>query len=188
MTDFLDFEAAEDSNINKIDDTEENLVENVSDVDFIDDETEFNGSVADYYAFTNVNRSAEDAMQDSFIDSDYSQEASNYCPEGYDPNNEITDEFKDSGKKVEDFKSTLLIPQSFENIDSFYYTRLYVDRYQSKNLKNECVSDDKLKQDLENDELYDKLFAAKKKLRLDLDVQNSENQCFSVNDLLNKHG
>ena len=107
MTDFLDFEAAEDSNVNKIDDTEENLVENVSDVDFIDDETEFNGSVADYYAFTNVSRSAEDAMQDSFIDSDYSQEASNYCPEGYDPNNETIDEFKDSGKKVEDFKSTL---------------------------------------------------------------------------------
>ena len=28
----------------------------------------------------------------------------------------------------------------------------------------------------------------KKKLRLDLDIQNFENQCFSVNDLLNKHG
>ena len=30
-----------------------------------------------------------------------------------------------------------------------------------------------------------KLFAAKEKLRLDLDIQNFENQCFSVNNLLN---
>ena len=37
MTDFLDFEAVEDSNVNEIDNTEENVVENVSDVDFIDD-------------------------------------------------------------------------------------------------------------------------------------------------------
>ena len=50
-----------------------------------------------------------------------------------------------------------------------------------KNLKNECVSGDKLKKDLEDDEINDKLFAAKEKLRLDLDVQNFENHCFSVN-------
>ena len=43
-------------------------------------------------------------MQDSFIDFNHSQEANNYCPEDYDPNNEIIDEFKNSGKKVEDFK------------------------------------------------------------------------------------
>ena len=40
-------------------------------VDFIDDENEFNESVANYYAFTNVGRSVEDAMKDSFIDFDY---------------------------------------------------------------------------------------------------------------------
>ena len=45
-----------------------------------------------------------------------------------------------------------------------------------------------MKKDLENDELYDKLFAAKEKLRLDLDTQSFENQCFSINDLSNKHG
>ena len=44
--------------------------------------------------------------------------------------------------------------------------------------KNECVNEDELKKDLVNDELYDKLFAVKEKLR-------PENQCFSVNDLLN---
>ena len=177
MTDFLDFQAFEDSKVNEIDNTEENLVDNVIDDDFIDYENEFNESAADYYAFTNVSMSVEDAMQDSFIDFDYSQEANNYCPEDYDSNNEIIDEFKNSGKKIKDFISTLLIPQGLENI-----------RYQSRNLKNECVRDDELKKDLENDELYDELFAVKEKLRLDLDIQNFKNQCFSVNDLLNKHG
>ena len=159
MTDFLDFEAFEDSKVNEIDSTEENLVDDVIDDDFIDYENEFNESAADYYAFTNVSMNVEDAMQDSFIDFDYSQEANNYCPEDYDSNNEIIDEFKNSGKKIEDFISTLLIPQGFENI-----------RYQSKNLKKECVRDDELKKDLENDELYDELFAVKEKLRLDLDI------------------
>ena len=70
---FLDFEAVKDSNVNEINNTEENLVENIS--EFIDDESEFNQSVAGYYAFINVNRSVEDTMQDSFIDFDYSQEA-----------------------------------------------------------------------------------------------------------------
>ena len=97
MTDFLDFEAAEDSNVNEIDDTEDSLVENVYNVDFIDDENE---SVADYYNFTNVSRSIEDAEQDSFIDFVYSQEANIYCLEDYDPNNEIIDELQDSGKNV----------------------------------------------------------------------------------------
>ena len=72
MTDFLDFDAVEDINVNEINDTEKNLVENVSDVDFIDDESKFNGSVTGYYAFTNVSRSVEDVMQDSFTDFDYS--------------------------------------------------------------------------------------------------------------------
>ena len=67
---FLDFEAVKDSNVNEINNTEENLVENIS--EFIDDESEFNQSVAGYYAFINVNRSVEDTMQDSFIDFDYS--------------------------------------------------------------------------------------------------------------------
>ena len=131
------FKLSKISSINKIDNTEENLVENVADID-LNDENEFSESVADYYAFTNVSRSFEDAMQDSFIDFDNSQEANNYCPEDYDLNNEIIYKFKHSGKKVENFKSTFLIPQGFKNIDSFYYALLYAIRYQSKN-KKMCV-------------------------------------------------
>ena len=78
-------------------------------------------------------------MQNSFIDFDYSQEGNSYCPEDYDPNNDVINEFQDSSKMVEDFKSTLLIPQVFENIDSFYYALLYAIQYQSKkNKKKFC--------------------------------------------------
>ena len=71
-------------------------------------------------------------MQDPFIDFNYSQEANDYCLYDYDPSEEIIDEFKDSAKKVTDFKHTLLILQGFENIDSFYYAILYAIRYQLK--------------------------------------------------------
>ena len=49
--------------------------EKVIDGDFIDDENVFHENIEDYYAFINVSRSVEDAIQDSFIDFDYSQEA-----------------------------------------------------------------------------------------------------------------
>ena len=118
---------------------------------------------------------------------DYSQEANNYYPDDYDPSEEIIDEFKDSAKKVEDFKHTLLVPQGFENIDSFYSAILYAIRYQLKIKKTDCQNDDELKKDMDNDKLYDDLSAAKEKLQLDLDIQNFENQCFSVNNLLNEN-
>ena len=191
MVDFVNFEATEDSNIDGIDvDNEQNISANVSDVDFIDDENDFDENVEHYYSFTNVSRSYEDAMQNSSIDFDWSQERNNYCVEDYDPAKETIDEFKLTilKKKVEDFKHTLLIPGGFENIDSFYYALLYAIRYQLKNKKNRCQNDNELKKDIDKDKLYDALCTIKEKLRLDLDIVNFENQCFSVNDLLNKHG
>ena len=124
MTDVFDFEAVKDSNVNEIDNTKENLVEDVVADDSIRDKNEFNGSLAGDDAFANVSRSVENAMQDSFSDFDYPKEAKYYCPEDYDLNNEIIDEFKDPGKKVENFKNTFLIPQGFENIELFYYALL----------------------------------------------------------------
>ena len=74
-------------------------------------------------------------MQDSLIDFDLSQEANNYCADDYDPTKETIDEFKDSEKKVKDFKQPLLIPQSPKNIYSFYYGLLYAIWHQLKNKK-----------------------------------------------------
>ena len=81
-----------------------------------------------------------------------------------------------------------MIPQGFENINSFYYAILYAIQYQLKNKKILCQNDDERKRDIDNDKLYDALYAAKEKLWLYLDIQNFENQCFSVNDSLNKYG
>ena len=135
MSDFVNFEAVDDSNVDEIHDAEQILAESVSDVEFIDDENVYDENITDYYAFTNVSRNLDDAMQDSFIAFDYSQEVNNYFPEDNDPNNAIIVEFKDSAKKVDDFESTLLIPHDFENIDSFYYALLYVIRYHVENKK-----------------------------------------------------
>ena len=62
----------------------------------------------------------------------------------------------------------------------------YAICYQLKNKKEECQNKDQLKEDLGN--LYDTLSNLKENLRLDLDLQNFENQCHSFNKLLIKNG
>ena len=92
MADFANVEAVEDNiddSVVDLDEENEDVYEDVSDANFIDDEKDFDENVEDYYAFTNVSRCVEEAMQDSFIDFDYSQEANNYCPDDYDPSEEI---------------------------------------------------------------------------------------------------
>ena len=81
MTEFVNFEAVENNvhDITDVDECEE-MYENLSDGDFIEDENnDFDENIEYYYAFTNVSRSVEDSMLSSFINFDYSQEANNYC-------------------------------------------------------------------------------------------------------------
>ena len=44
-----------------------------------------------------------------------------------------------------------------------------------------------LKKKIDNDDLYYALLSIKETLELDLDIQNFDNQCFGVNNVLNKH-
>ena len=44
-----------------------------------------------------------------------------------------------------------------------------------------------LKKEIDNDDLYSALLSTKETLELDLDIQNFDNQCFEVNNILNKH-
>ena len=44
-----------------------------------------------------------------------------------------------------------------------------------------------LKKEIDNDDLYSALLSTKETLELDLDIQNLDNQCFEVNNILNKH-
>ena len=87
------------------------------DVDFIDD-TEYNESVENYYAFENVSREYDDVIADSFAGFDFSQEPSNYCSDD-EICNEVT-ELKVSKKKVEELNKTLLNPEGDKNVDSFF--------------------------------------------------------------------
>ena len=163
----------------------------VSDNEFIDDKTQIDENIEDYYTLANVSRSIEDAMQDSFLESDSSEshhEVNNYCDDNYNPDSEQIDEFRDSDKRIEEFKCTLFCSHGLENLDSFYYAILYAIRYQFQNKKDECQNDDQMKQDIENDNLYNTLLNLKENLRLDLDIQYFENQCYFVVKLLNKNG
>ena len=119
-------------------------------------------------------------MQDSFLDLDESLlpteevgEASNYCHDNYNPNKDEIDEFRDSARRVGEFKHALFGPQGLENPGYFHNAILYNLRYKKKNSKETCVSDDQLKQDIENDKLFEDLSKAKDDLRIDLDIQNS---------------
>ena len=80
-----------------------------------------------------------------------------------------------------------MIPHGLENIDSFSFALLLAICNQLKNKKDECRIDE-LKSDIENDQLYDAILSRKDNLRLDLDIQNFENQCFPVTDLIIKYG
>ena len=78
MSQFVCFEAAEDNDdVTLEDDSCERETMSDIDVDFIDD-TEYNESAENYYAFGNNSREY-DAIGDSFVGFEFSQEPSNYC-------------------------------------------------------------------------------------------------------------
>ena len=195
MSDFFDFEATVDDVYDDDDDDDEIASVSNNDINFIDDQTYTDDNLENYYAFTKVSRSVEDAMQDSFLNPDSNESPTdagaaaeaNYCYDNYDPVQDEIDEFRDSTTRVEEFKHTLFCRQGAQNPDSFYYAILYDLRHKNKNCKDTCDSDDQLKRDIENDKLFEALSKAKVNLRLDLDIQNFENQCYLVNSLLNEN-
>ena len=134
MADFIKFEA-DDVNGDVIDNCDQ-AAQTVSDKEFIDDETQIDDNMEDYYAFINACRSVEHAMQDSFLKSDSREsqhEVNNYCNDIYDPDFEQIDKFRDSAERVEEFERTLLCPHGSENQDSCYYVILYAIHHQLKN-------------------------------------------------------
>ena len=93
MADFLLTEAVdEDSATTDVND-EGNIDMTLSDEEFIDDSV-IEQDVTEYYGFTNVSKDYTEAVQDSFSDFDYDQEANNYCVED-DLHDIKIDEFKD---------------------------------------------------------------------------------------------
>ena len=189
MSDFIITEAIEEEEEEEeIEEEGNNFVKTKSDDEFIDDETEFDDqNPSDYYGFTNVERSYDDAIKDSLEDFDFNQEASNYNDDDEiddgDFNDKI-DDFNDFELRVRKFKESLFCPQDLENEDSFFYSILYSIRYHFTK-KFDSVSDDEIKNDI-GSEMFDEIFNLKKFLKLNLDISSFEDQCYTINHILNK--
>ena len=80
MADFLLTEAVDEDTATTDVNDEGNIDMTLSDEEFIDDSV-IEQDVTEYYGFTNVSKDYTEAVQDSFSDFDYDQEANNYCVE-----------------------------------------------------------------------------------------------------------
>ena len=118
MADFLLTEAVDEDTATTDVNDEGNIDMTLSDEEFIDDSV-IEQDVTEYYGFTNVSKDYTEAVQDSFSDFDYDQEANNYCVED-DLHDIKIDEFKDYKSRVDKFAKTLLNPQGLNNKDSFF--------------------------------------------------------------------
>ena len=110
--------------------------ERENDKEFIDD-AEYDKSVENHRAFDNVSRDYNDAINDSLSDFDFSQEATNYCQEN-EIEEAVVDNFKDSKKKGDEFKKTLVNPHGDNNSDYFLFLNFVCNSF-SINSKNKRV-------------------------------------------------
>ena len=81
----------------------------------------------------------------------------------------------------------MLSPYLLPSPDAFYNSIVFAMRYINSNKSSEC-DNEILKKDIRNDDLYFALLSIKESLELDLDIQNLDNQCFVVNNVLNQDG
>ena len=105
---FINFEACVDDN--NISDEDEVNFSVEKDNDFLDDSDEISENVCKYYRFHNVTRSAEDALEDAFINSSIDLEnrngVTNFCGNSDEKVPEI-DDFDRSSEKVDKFEKSL---------------------------------------------------------------------------------
>ena len=94
----------------------------------------------------------------------------NYCCDNYDLAEDEIDEFRYSTRRVGELRLISLFSlEGLENLDTFYYAILYDLRCKKENSKDTCNNDDQLKQDIENNKLFEVLLKVKVDLRLNLD-------------------
>ena len=148
------------------------------------DDAEYDESVENYCAFDNVFKDYNDAINDSLSGFDFSQEATNYYPDN-ETKEEVIDTFKDSEKKVEEFKKTLVNPHRDDNSDSVFCAILYAICLQLTEKTNACDNENELKNEI-NKVYLSELFLIKDSLKLNFDILNFEQQCHRVNQILNK--
>ena len=93
--------------------------ERESNREFIDD-VKNDKNVENYRAFENVSTDYDNAINDSLSDFDFSQEATNYRSDN-EIEEVVVDNFKDSKKKIDKFKKSLVNPHWDNNSDSFFF-------------------------------------------------------------------
>ena len=183
MSDFILREAADEDQEEEEEERESNDFVTVSDEEFLDDETEFEDqNPSNYYGFTDVVKAYDDAMQDCLSDFNFDQEANNYnvdeLPE------ERIDEFDNFNEKIRKFKKNLFFPKSNQDENSFFYSILYALRYHLTEELDQVSDDYFTTNDLE---IYQKIYCLKDFLKLDLKISSFEDQCYTVNHILNKN-
>ena len=186
MSDFLVTEAIDEDEIqNEREESEGNdFISTLSDDEFIDDESQFEDqNASDYYGLTNIERSYDDAIQDSLADFNFEQEANNYNFDESDVEEKI-DNFKDFKERISKFKKNIYCPQEIENENSFFYAILYAVRYHFTK-KFDKVTDEEIEKDIP--EIFKEVYPLKNFLKLNLKISTFEDQCYTINHILNKN-
>ena len=147
--------------------------ERESNREFIDD-VKNDKNVENYRAFENVSTDYDNAINDSLSDFDFSQEATNYRSDN-EIEEVVVDNFKDSEKKIDKFKKSLVNPHWDNNSDSFFFlfAILYAIHFQLNEKTNACEDEDELQNDINKVDLSES-FLRKDKLKLDFDILNFE--------------
>ena len=182
MSEFLVTEAIDED---ERDESEANdFISTLSDDEFIDDESQFEDqNASDYYGLTNIERSYDDAIQDSLTDFNFEQEANNYNFDESDVEEKI-DSFKDFKERISKFKKNIYCPQEIENENSFFYAILYAVRYHFTK-KFDKVTDEEIEKDIP--EIFKEVYPLKNFLKLNLKISTFEDQCYTINHILNKN-
>ena len=115
----------------------------------------------------------------------FSQEATNYYSDD-EIEEVVLDNFKDSKKKVDEYKKLWQILMGTTTLILFFFLAiLYAICFQLTEKTNACENEDELKNDITKAGLSE-LFSIKDKLKPDFDILNFHQQCHRVNQILNK--
>ena len=158
-----------------------------SDVQFIDDETNFQDQGPSDYCLMNVTRDLHEALQDQSMSADLgectdSENFVSYHVEEIEPEFYEFNGFKNKTKK---FEQDLKIFEKDSN-DSFYFAIFHATYHVLEDKKEDfdfCQDRDKLIE-VFRQMFFEKLKAMKESLRLDLSRSTFETQCHVINDLL----
>ena len=175
MTDFINFKAEDNGEVDVVVDDWNPEAQTLSDNEFIDGKTQIDENIEDYYLLMYVEVEVS-RMQCKILFSNWI--AVNLCSSMrwiiiVMIISEQINEFRDSAKRIEEYKRTLLCPHSLKNQEKI------------ERKKEECQNEDQLKENLEN--LCITSLNLKENWRVDLDIQNFENQCYSVEKLSDKN-